>query len=392
MLALTSCWREDKKDEAKPDKQSVPSKEQVEAEEKEGALDNDDAPSAKADLTRDAPIEVRGGLVHDVGILIQGDRKLHELVIKNTSDKPLKLQSIEADCSCTNVVGFPDGVTIDPGEDFLITIRIDGTRIGIGPFEKHIILEPLEYKPIRVAIVGKQIRFYTTEPVSRTIVFDAKSNPSEKWEASLTITGVEGAKDGLELELLKMDSKKAPFIEASLEKLEGNSWKVTARPMRPLPYTDNFSEWMHLKVLKPEGMPNIPIMVRGSVGMPLRWLRPSLSIKEEDFTDGIYQHNFQLGIDLTDDKATKNQRLLRQIEKVDWQRLFNELEVRAPEGVKYEKKFTRFGVRLEVKVPRSSFSEKGILRIETGCNGNWEASPIILRIKKGKPGSNNKAE
>ena len=380
LLTFSACKQEKKKD-AIPEYSIKPQVENKNVDQKVISWGNDDVPSPDADLTRDAPIEVQGGLKHDVGAFMQGEQQLHELLIKNASDKPLKLQEINADCACTNVDGIPGGILLEPGEKFAIDIRIDGTRLDVGPFEKHIILQPLEYKPIRVSIVGKVMRFYSTIPPSKSITFDAKGNPRDKWTGSLTIIGVDEAKDKLELEVLK-SKKQVPYIEASLEKQDANVWKLTVRPIRPLPYTSNFTEQILIKVVKPERMPLIPILVKGAVGMSLRWSNPTVNLKEDDFKDGFIERYFQLGIDLADAASMQNHRLMSQIEKVDWQRLFDELEIRAPEGVKYEKKFTRFGVRLDVKAQRSAFSDKGVLKIETGCNGNWEGLPITLHIKE----------
>lgn len=344
----------------------------------------DDKPSPDADLTREPPLEVKGGLVHDVGAIKSGEKRLYTLILRNTSDKPWKLQSVDADCACTNIDGFPGGVMMQPGKELPIVLRIDGSKIAAGAFEKHVMLSPLEYKTVRVAIKGKLERFFATVPNGRRIHFSAKGDPQTKWESSIDIIGVENYKDELELSIQEKAIEN-PYIQATLEKKDSNTWKLTAKPIRALPYADTFSEEIILKVLKPEGLPIISIPVQGAVGMKIRWNAPkgkSMILKEEDFKDGIAKLNLQLGVDINDPNTTVNERLMRRVENVEWQKLFDTLEFKMPEGVKYEKKFTRFGVRLELSAPRAAFNDKGILRIENGCNGNWEGSPIVLRIKK----------
>ena len=343
----------------------------------------DDKPSPDADLTREAPLEVVGGLVQDVGTILSGEKKLYTLKIKNTSDKPWKLQSVDADCACTNIDGFPGGVMMQPGKELPIVLRIDGNKIGAGQFEKHVMLSPLEYKTVRVSIVGKLERFFATVPNGRKISFTAKGDPQTKWEESIDILGVGNYKDKLELELVK-DALKEPYLQATLEKKDSNTWKLTAKPIKPLPYADSFVEEIFVKVLKPEGMPLIAISAQGPVGMRIHWNAPKgrkFTFNEEDFKDGITKIKLQLGVDLSDPSTTVKELMMRRVENVEWQKLFDTLEFKVPEGVKYEKTFTRFGVRLELTVPRTAFDEKGILRIENGCNGNWEGTPINLRVK-----------
>lgn len=363
---------------------SLSSADNEEVEVKQG--DNwgyDDKPSPDADLTRDAPLEVKGGLVHDVGTILSGEKRLYTLILKNTSDKPWKLQSVEADCACTNIDGFPGGVIMQPGKELSVALRIDGNKIGVGPFEKHVMLSPLEYKMVRVAITGRLERFFSTVPNGRKIFFNAKGDPGMKWEKSIDIIGVDNFKDKLELSLVE-DALKDPFIKATLERKDSNTWTLTAKPLKKLPYADIFIEEILIKVTKPEGMPLITIPVQGPVGMRLHWNAPrgrKMILNDEDFKDGIAKFNLQLGVDLTDPNTTVNERLMRRVENVEWQKLFDTLEFKVPDGVKYEKKFTRFGVKLELTVPRTAFNDKGILRIENGCNGNWEGTPIVLRVK-----------
>ncbi len=343
----------------------------------------EDKPSPEADLTREPPLEVVGGLVHNVGNILSGEKKLYTLKLKSTSDKPWKLQSVDADCACTNIDGFPGGVMMQPGQELLVGLRIDGNKIGPGPFEKHVMLSPLEYKTVRVSIVGKLERFFTTVPNGRKISFTAKGDPQTKWEESIEIAGIGNYKNKLELEVIK-DALKNPYLQGTLEKKDSNIWKLTARPIRTLPYADSFVEEIYIKVLKPEGLPLITIPVKGPVGMRIQWNAPrgrKYTFNEDDFKDGIAKINLQLGIDLNDPSTTVNEQLMRRVENVDWQKLFDTLEFKAPKGVKYEQKFTRFGVRLELTVPRTAFNDKGVLRIENGCNGNWEGTPITLRVK-----------
>jgi len=386
MLLLLSCKRDQQKgDMPSSNAAAVKTAESQATEQTENQAENtwgyQDKPSPDADLTREPPLEVVGGLVHDVGTLIAGEKKIYALVLKNTSDKPWKLQEIDADCACTNIDGIPGGVYLKPGEDYKVGLRIDGGKIHPGKFEKHIFLRPLEYKTVKVSIVGKLESFFATVPSGSRINFNAHGDPNAKWEGSINIFGINKAKDILEISLVE-DAIKNPYIKATLEKLEDKRWKLTAKPLRALPYSANFNEKIVLKVDKPEGMPPIIVVVQGKVGMSLRWNRKPLVFKEDDFKDGVASRTFQLGIDVNDPRTTSNPKLMRQVEGVDWQKLFDALEVKVPEGAKYEKIFTRFGVKLNVTVPRSAFPEKGSLKIETGCNGNWEGVPISMHIKK----------
>ena len=118
--------------------------------------------------------------------------------------------------------------------------------------------------------------------------------------------------------------------------------------------------------------------------MRIQWNAPKgkkMILTEEDFKEGAVNLSLQLGVDLANPNTTVNEGLMRRVENVEWQKLFDTLEFKVPEGVKYEKKFTRFGVKLDLAVPRTAFNDKGILRIENGCNGNWEGAPITLRVK-----------
>ena len=386
LLAILGCRRQNQGAEASGNGTTAPKAQQdnneIEVEQGED-WGYEDKPSPDVDLTRDAPLEIKGGLAHDIGALLEGEKRIYTLVLKNTSDKPWKLQSVDADCGCTNIEGFPGGVMMQPGKELPVVLRIDGSRIGSGPFEKHVMFSPLEYKTVRVAIKGKIERFFATVPKPHRIQFNSNGDPEAKWEKSIEIVGVGNYKNKLELELDK-EALKNPYIQGTLEKLDCNTWKLTARPIKTLPYTDAFVESLIVKVSKPEGMPPITITVQGQVGMKIHWNMPKgrkFTLSEEDFKEGIAKLNLQLGIDLSDPNTTVNERLMKRVENVEWQKLFDTLEFKMPEGVKYEKTFTRFGVKLALTIPRSAFNDKGSLRIESGCNGNWEGTPINLRVK-----------
>ena len=335
--------------------------------------------------TEEAPLEIVGGMVHDAGVVLSGAKKELSITLKNTSDKPFWLFSIEADCSCTNVDGIPGGKKFQPGEEWPMRILIDASRIAEGPFEKNVIITPTKFKPVRVKIKGVVEGFVRcAENRARRINFELIKRPDEKWSGSLNLTGFGSAEKVLELGMPKSENKKIDF---KLEKTGEGSWKVTATPKAPLPYSSNYTLSVTFPVLKPENYPPVSVTVAGPVGATLRWEsdhKPFLWDKDFD-ADGNVHIAYQLGHDVNGEfvhTKTAQKHIDGIVSNVDWKRLYDTLEIEEIPDVKITKKFTEQGVRLDVFFNKSVLQSKPRIIIKTGCNGNWEFPGLLLKYRK----------
>ncbi len=343
----------------------------------------EDKPVDLSKKNLEPPLEIEGGLVRKVGNLLEGEETRFKITLRSTGSEPWKLQEIVADCSCTNLDGIPGGIMMEPGKDRSMWVKVDASKIAPGNFEKHIYFNPLEYKPVVFKVTGRVEKFFECEPAGqRQMRFEAKGDPGAKWNTSLVIRGIGSAAGNLELAIDEDDKSASPYILSKITKIEDGAWKVEAEPVKILPYSGRFSAPVKIKVIKPEGYPSFAVNVTGKVGVPIVWRRSSVSLEEKDFVGGVAKLSFQLGFDPEDKNRKGRTRAMKQAEDVDWKKLFDALEVRMPEGCRYSKVFTRFGVRLDVEIPRSAMPEKGALKIESGCNGNWEGRTITVRMKR----------
>lgn len=334
--------------------------------------------------TEDAPLEVVGGLSFDAGVVLSGAKKPMTIPLKNTSKEPFWIYSIEADCSCTNVDGIPGGKKLLPGEEWPMRIIVDAGRISDGPFEKHLLVTPSKYKPIKIAVKGVVEGFVQCEEnKARRIKFPAMKRADETWSASIHLSGCGSAEKILELEMPKDSSPKIAF---QLEKTGEGSWKITASPTAPLPYSTNFATTVHFPVVKPENYPPVSVVVEGSVGATLRWeCDHKTFLQDKDFDEAGNVHvACQLGHDVNGAfvLSPKSQKRVDAIlDKVDWKVLFDTLEIEPVEGVQISKSFTERGVRLDVVFNKSIFQTKQRILIKTGCNGNGEFPAVLLKYK-----------
>lgn len=60
---------------------------------------------------------------YDFGVLPQGSTTTHTFSLKNTGNKPLKIESVETTCGCT--VATPTNTLIAPGEVGQIQVTFD---------------------------------------------------------------------------------------------------------------------------------------------------------------------------------------------------------------------------------------------------------------------------
>ena len=334
--------------------------------------------------TEEAPLEIGGGLVQDAGVVLSGAKKHLIIPLKNTSDKPLWLYSIEADCSCTNVDGIPGGQRIMPGEEWPMRIMVDAGRIDDGPFVKNLIVTPTRYKPLRIKIKGVVEGFVRCpESKARKMKFGQLKSADEQWSVAINLTGFGSAEKILELGMPKVEHKKIDF---KLEKTGEGCWRITATPRAPLPYSSNYSTSVNFPVLKPENYPPVVVSVEGAVGATLRWEGDhKVFLKEKDFDEKGNAHiAYQIGHDVNGGfvypkKAQK--RIDGIISKVDWKRLYDTLEIAEVPEVQITKIFTEQGVRMDVVLNKSLLLSKQRVLIKTGCNGNWEFAGILIKYK-----------
>ncbi len=373
----------------------------------------DDDYFEKNPQTAPAPIAIDGGLVHDIGELLEGQKKRLQFTIRNTSDKPWRLQEINASCSCTNIDGIPGGIVIPANGSWVMDVRVDAEKIDIGPFEREIILMPLKFAPVRLKLKGEVKRFVQVTPASKTLKFEAVTDGAKPWKTRGLIKGLGDLAGKMRLEVVARDDEE---IKTELTETAPGVWQVTCSPLRPLPYTSHYQRKVTLRILNDPGRyPDIALTVSGRVGMTLAFSPGRAMLTDESFdANGNYTFSSQLGFDPNKDNsapavaepapATSKHPAARRrrppartsqamidayVDNVDWDTLFANLKINAPAGVTVKPVFTRFGVRLDITIAKSAFADNKVrLPIEATCHGRRLA---LIAVSYGKPEESTKS-
>ncbi len=72
---------------------------------------------------------------HDFGKIPYGKPVEFDVMIKNISQEPVKIENVKVGCGCTTPK-YEQGKSYSPGEDFKVTLGFTG--YADGPFEKHV--------------------------------------------------------------------------------------------------------------------------------------------------------------------------------------------------------------------------------------------------------------
>ncbi|GEM_PF-6132191 len=318
------------------------------------------------------PLAVEGGDPIEVGEILEGKKKIIQIALKNTSEtERWKIQDIDASCSCTNIDGIPGGKYLDPGEIWKMDVRIDGGKISPGEFVREIRIMPLEYRSVVLHLHGTIRRYFRTIPENNAFNFGELKSPEQPWSAVIDIYGVDASKDILKLG----DMPEHKDVLLTKEEISPGQWTITATPKRPLYYTSKYSAGFEIPVVEPANFPPIPIRLNGVVGMTLSFYPSALALPAEFLDENKpLELSTQLGFDpaeiVNDDIRTlagKQRQKMQDafMSKIDWKTLMEKMEIQCPPGVMAEKVWTRYGIRLDLKVLANAFAEDEVISVKT---------------------------
>lgn len=338
-----------------------------------------------------APLEIVGGFEQSIGDLFENEKRALTFVLKNTSDTAWRIQTIDANCSCTNIEGIPGGLDLPPHGQWEMLVRVDAEKISAGDFEREIIIRPLKYKQVRLKIRGRVVQYAHTLPVNRILKFNDCSDPTDKWETSAEISGLGGLEGKIKLAVTEKTAQDQD-IACNLEETAPGIWELTCVPKRPLPYNDLYTHTVSVKILNENGRyPDLNFVIRGRIGLTLNYSPRRVKLQPEDFdAEGHAKFAVSLGFDpAADARKAQSLKTAQKLAKlhdkfvgnVNWKALFANFKVEGlPEGVTATPVFTRFGVRLDVDVARSVFADESKFVIHTSAYGN-PFTPIPVNYK-----------
>ena len=366
LICLAGCGR---KEDGKPGETAVSTAAAVSAAVLAPAEPTEEKEEERPAPTEPPPLEIPGGLKRDLGVIWEFGVKDLEIPLRNTSDKPWMLQQIDASCSCTTVDGIPGGVEIPAHGEWVMDVKVNGSRIKPGPFSRNIILVPEKYLPVQMTFTGTVKRFLTTSPSDRILAFAGMRDPRKTWELTGAIRGTEDAKGKLEIELVKRENS---LFNVSSAKTAPGEYKVTVTPKGVLPYGDSVAEPIRFKSLVPQGAPDFELGVKGRVGMTMRFSPSQILLREKDFDEnGVARATTQIGYDPDTQKPKmSSKRVEKVVDHVDWQVFYDNCEFTAPTGVKVRKEFTKYGVRVHLEIPKTVLPEKGRVYVQLFAFGH----------------------
>jgi hypothetical protein len=384
MLLLTGCGPAEQESAAAPEKTAAaPEKEMQEAWGEEWGYLSEEEMKNLPTPTEPPPLEVIGGMEHEVGEMLEGEIKMLALTLKNISDKPWKIQEIDTNCDCTNVDGIPGGLLLSPGQEWKMRVRVDSSRLPVGKFRREIIVVPLRYLPVRIAISGQVQRFASFTPANKRLKFPSMMRPDEKWET----VGFISIPEDNEVLQLKMDDEASGYVTGKLHQVAPRKWEVVVTPARPLPYGRNFSEKKRIAVTGKDGRvyPPLEFTVAGECGVALNFNEILLNFDDmKRGEDGMARCEVYIGFDpyaanFTDKQMRAMQTML---EKVDFEDFKEKVTFKAPDGVQLTVKKERYRVLLEVAVPTRKIENSAENVVVTAEAYGNKVSELKLRPAK----------
>jgi hypothetical protein len=324
-----------------------------------------------------APLEIPGGLERDLGPIWEFGMLHFAIPLRNPSDQPWTLATIDASCSCTSVDGIPSGVEIPAHGEWIMQVRVDASRLSVGPFEREIILFPEKYRPVRLKFRGVVKQFVRITPVERVLRFPSINDPREPWEMKAVIKGIEEAKDKLDIELVENPKS---WFQVQLTKQSPGVWHLLVKPKGTLPYADSLAEAIRFRCLAPAGLPEFTVGVSGRVGMTMRFEPMRLRVEEKDFDEkGVVRVSSMIGYDPVRLRPKMQRRRIENIVAyVDWKVFYENCSFEAPPGVKVTKEFTKYGVLVNVEAQKSAFDSKKRVEVHLSVFGIPQKKLIIF--------------
>ena len=359
-----------------------------------GYADNDEFFELDESPKEPAPLEVVGGLTQEIGDVYEGEHKIITIVLRNTSDEAWKLAAIDASCSCTNIDGLPGGMMMQPHQEWAMRINVDGGKISAGEFVRDLTVMPRDFKPVRIMLRGKVVRFYETQPRTRQMNFGEINDPAAPWEASILVRGLGDLAEKMKLALPEKENE---FVSLAVEEQDHGVWKVTATSRNPLPYRTNFSQIVVVPIVEPEGYPPVRLEVAGRSAMSLKFVPATFKIDAGKFEEsGVVRFSSQVGFDPEKQRSSSplaasgkrhhggsgrmnNKMQDAYASNVDWEKFHDAVQLELPAGVTCEKVNTRFGVRFDFTVERAAFADGDEFKIPVTAYGQPLAT---LRVQK----------
>lgn len=331
-----------------------------------------------------SPIIAVDGKDIQLGRVYFGDIRVLWVKLKNTGDKPVKLQSIDASCSCTNVDGIPGGRIFAPGEEWKMAVRLDSARLPLGKFTREVILNANGYAPYRIYFSGENRELCKILPFGSKIRIAGSNDPSASWKEVVQIDGADSEWQG-KVVLVPRERKESDYLQANATRLPDGKWQVEISPRRPLPWTDSFSEEVRLQVLEPADAPDIRLKISGRSGTSVNFSPRSFEIPAEAAPEGDFTFTAEIGYDPYEDNGEMNEfkqmEMRRYAEKVDWRAVHKSFKLPVPEGMSVTMQPLRFGVRVTIRGKNSMIPEGKGVTLTAEAQGSPMAK-LVLRRKK----------
>ena len=118
------------------------------------------------------------------------DRELLPLstTLKNISDKPVKITSIQSNCACLKMEAYND-ITLKPGDSLALKGALDAKRLKTdddNEFIRRIIVTPEGFAPTYASVTGTVKTMFSFEPAQAIDLGEFIGDVST-WERTITI-------------------------------------------------------------------------------------------------------------------------------------------------------------------------------------------------------------
>ncbi len=189
----------------------------------------------------------------DFGTVADGAEVVHDFIIRNDGNAPLRIKKVKTVCGCTSV---DYARVIQPGTEGVITIKASTRGYGGKMFSKPITVFTNDPGAERFAlrITGKVEPFARIEP--RNVILKGVSGDDIQTVVSIT------PENNYPFTIVKTWShNQGKQIECALEKRD-DAWLLTVNNLVKTP--GKYRDQIHLKTDSPS-LPDIVIQVRGVI-------------------------------------------------------------------------------------------------------------------------------